>query len=262
MLLVVKYGGNAMSALEDDPVLADCVSLVNDEDHRLVLVHGGGPAIDAALKERGIVEKRLAGLRVTGRNSLDVVESVLCATVNKALVRALCGLGVSAVGVSGEDAGMLVARAAPPVDGESLGFVGEVASVHPLLVEVLLEHRFVPVVAPLGVAEDSSSAFNINGDTAAGALAGALRADAFIAITDVAKIRERLDDPSSAIDRLSLARAKQWRSEGKLAGGMLPKVDACFEALQRGAKRAIVAGAGPKAVQNALSGGGTEVTIA
>ena len=248
-----------MSGLEDDPVLGDCVALVR-EGHRLVLVHGGGPAIDAALRERGIVEKRLAGLRVTGRASLAVVEAVLCATVNKALVRALCALGVSAVGLSGEDGPTLVACAAAPIEGESLGYVGEIEAVHPELVATLLERGFFPVVAPLGVAADGSTAYNINGDTAAGALAGALGADAFIAITDVPKIRRDLADPTSAVDRLDSAEIEAWRAQGLLGGGMLPKVDAALEALRRGAKRAIVAGAVPEAVRRALAGEGTEVT--
>jgi acetylglutamate kinase len=260
MLLLVKYGGNAMTGLEADPVLADCVALVN-EGHHLVLVHGGGPAIDAALKERGIVERRIAGLRVTGRASLDVVEFVLCATVNKALVRALCVMGLAAVGISGEDGPTLVARPAAAIDGESLGYVGEVEEVRATLVESLLEHRFVPVVAPLGVAADGSSAFNLNADTAAGALAGALRADAFVAITDVPKIRRKVDDPASTVDRLSLEEAARWRKDGTLVGGMLPKVDACFEALRRGAKRAVVAGAGRFAIHAALGGSGTELTL-
>jgi acetylglutamate kinase len=250
MLLLVKYGGNAMTDLEADPVLADCVSLIN-EDHRVVLVHGGGPAIDAALKERGIVEKRLE----------DVVEAVLCATVNKALVRALCALGVAAVGLSGEDNQTLVARPAAPVNGESLGFVGEVERVNAMLVESLLDHRFVPVVAPLGVAADGSTAYNINGDTAAGALAGALRADAFIAITDVSRIRRNLDDPKTEVARLSIAEVDEWKAAGVIAGGMLPKVNAAVEALRRGAKRAIVAGAGTGAVRAALAGAGTELLL-
>jgi acetylglutamate kinase len=260
MLLLVKYGGNAMSGLDADPVLADLASLVG-EGYRVVLVHGGGPAIDAALKQRGIVEKRVQGLRVTGRASLDVVEFVLCATVNKALVRALQAIGVAAVGVSGEDGPTLIARAAPPVDGESLGFVGEVEEVDAVLVESLLEHCFVPVVAPLGVARDGSTAYNLNGDTAAGALAGALRADAFVAITDVPKIRRRLDDPKSTVDLLSAGEAEEWRVQGSLAGGMLPKVLSAFEALRSGAKRAIVAGAGPGAIRSALDGGGTELKL-
>lgn len=260
MLLLVKYGGNAMGGLEADPVLADLAALVG-EGHHVVLVHGGGPAIDAALKERGIVEKRLAGLRVTGQASLDVVEFVLCATVNKALVRALQALGLAAVGVSGEDGPTLIARRAPPIDGESLGFVGEIEEVDAVLVESLLEHRFVPVVAPLGVARDGSTAFNINGDTAAGALAGALRVDAFVAITDVSKIRRRLDDPNSVVDLLSAGEAEEWRAAGSLAGGMIPKVDSAFTALRRGARRAIVAGAGPEAIRKALAGAGTELKL-
>ncbi|MBV8600154.1 MAG: acetylglutamate kinase, partial [Candidatus Eremiobacteraeota bacterium] len=209
---------------------------------------------------RGIVEKRVAGLRVTGQQSLGVVEAVLCASVNKALVRGLCALGVSAVGVSGEDGPTLVAHTAPPIDGESLGFVGEIVHVQPTLVEVLLSYEFFPVVAPLGVAEDGSTAYNINGDTAAGALAGALGADAFVAVTDVPKIRRNVADPATAVDRIARSEIETWRAQGLLAGGMLPKVDGALEALRRGAKRAIIAGAGPRAVRRALAGEGTEIT--
>lgn len=260
MLILVKYGGNAMQGLESDPVLADCVALVQ-EDHQVVLVHGGGPAIDAALREKGIVEKRLAGLRVTGRASLDVVEATLCATVNKALVRALCALGVAAVGISGEDGPTLIARPAAPIDGESLGFVGEIADVNPVLVETLVEHRFTPVVAPLAIAADGSSAYNVNADTAAGALAGRLRVDAYVAITDVPKIRRELKDPASAVDRLTFGEAQEWRRSGALVSGMIPKVDAGFAALRGGAKRAIVAGTGLSAIHAALAGAGTELTL-
>ena len=260
MLLVIKYGGNAMAGLESDPVLTDCAALAG-EGHRVVLAHGGGPAIDAALKERGIVEKRLAGLRVTGRSSLDVVEFVLCASVNKALVRALQAMGLRAAGISGEDGPTLLARPAPPVDGESLGYVGEVEEVRPGLVLALLDAGFFPVVAPLGVARDGSSAYNLNGDTAAGALAGALGADAFVAITDVAKIRRDVKDPASVVDRLTKDEIAQWRSAGRLEGGMLPKVDAALEALRSGAKRALVAGTGPKPVRAALAGSGTEIVL-
>ena len=260
MLILVKYGGNAMTGLEADPVLADLVALVK-EDHQVVLVHGGGPAIDAALRERGIVEKRIEGQRVTGRASLDIVEFTLCATVNKALVRALCAMGVAAVGISGEDGPTLIARQMAPINGESLGYVGEIAEVHPMLVETLLEHRFTPVVAPLAVAADGSTAYNVNGDNAAGALAGRLRVDAFVAITDVHKIRRDIKDETSAVDRLSFGEAQEWRAGGLLAGGMVPKVDAGYEALRGGAKRAIVAGAGHSAVHAALAGAGTELTL-
>ncbi|MBV8151174.1 MAG: acetylglutamate kinase [Candidatus Eremiobacteraeota bacterium] len=259
MVLVVKYGGAAIEAsAEQDSVLADCVSLVR-EGHRLAIVHGGGPAIDAALREKGIVEKRVGGLRATSLPSLKVVESVLCATVNKALVRALLAAGVSAVGISGEDGPTLIAQQIAPRDGESLGFVGEIVEVRPQLVATLLEEDFVPVVAPLGVAPDGSTAYNINGDTAAGALAGALRADAFVAITDVPKIRRDVADPASAVDRLDRGEIERWREAGLLAGGMLPKVDSALRALETGAKRAIVAGTGPAAIRRALDGAGTEI---
>ncbi|MBV8488934.1 MAG: acetylglutamate kinase [Candidatus Eremiobacteraeota bacterium] len=260
MLILVKYGGNAMSGLEADPVLADCAALYR-EDHCIVLVHGGGPAIDLALRERGIVEKRIQGMRVTGRASLDIVEATLCASVNKALVRALCAMGVPAAGISGEDGPTIVARPAPPIDGESLGYVGEIEEVRCVLAEALLEHRFFPVVAPLGVAADGSTAYNLNADITAGALAGRLGVEAYVVITDVPKIRRRVEDAASAVDRLSFREAQDWRTEGGLAGGMLPKVDGAFEALRGGAKRALVAGVGPSAIRAALGGSGTELSL-
>jgi acetylglutamate kinase len=166
---------------------------------------------------------------VTDALTLDVTERVLAGSVNKALVRALLRRGVEAAGISGEDGGTLVARKIAPIDGTSLGFVGEISAVRTTLVAAMLDAGFTPVVAPLAVSTDAASALNLNADTAAGALAGALSADLYVVITN-------------------------------FDGGMAPKIESVIDALRRGAKRAIVCGSGPDALADAIAGKGTAVT--
>lgn len=254
-LIVVKYGGNAMEPGADDPVLADCAAL-HAAGHRIVLVHGGGPQIDAALARRGVPEERIEGLRVTDAATLEVVEAVLCATVNKQLVRALGRYGVQAAGVSGQDAGLLRARRTDP----RLGYVGEVGEVDPSLLLALLGAGFLPVVAPLALDWDETEGrLNVNADSAAGAIAGALDADAYVVVTDVEGVRRDLADPGSAVPRLTAAEAVAWLADGTLTGGMRPKMRGVLDALGHGARRALIAGAGPEAIRRALDGRGTEV---
>jgi acetylglutamate kinase len=262
VLIVLKYGGNAMAALDGpDPLLDDVASRVRQGDH-VVLVHGGGPQIDAALAERGIPQRRIAGLRVTDAQTLAVTESVLCGSVNKALVRALLRRGVRAAGVSGQDGWLLVARPTPPIGGESLGLVGEIETVRPSVIEALIAARLTPVVAPLAVTADGRNALNVNADTAAGAIAGALGADAYVVITNVERVRLRLEDPSSGIARLSEAEARRHLTDGLFDGGMRPKMESALDALRRGARSAVISGSGPGALTRALSGHGTTVVPA
>jgi len=257
VLIVLKYGGNAMVDA-DDPLLDDIARRVAAGD-RVVLVHGGGPQIDAALAERGIVGTRVAGLRVTDAATLAVTESVLCGTVNKALVRALARRGVAAAGISGQDGMLLVARPAPAVDDVSLGFVGDVITVRPEVLHALLAANIVPVVAPLGIAEDAATAYNVNADTAAGAIAGALRADAYVVVTNVDRVRRDVHDAASGIERLTVREARAYLADGTFDGGMKPKMASALHALGAGARTAIVAGTGPGALDRALAGGGTTI---
>ena len=243
----------------DDPTLDEVAHLAARGD-RVVLVHGGGPQIDAELHVKAIDEIRVQGLRVTGRRTRDVVEYVLCATVNKALVRALGARGARAVGVSGEDGNLLSARRAAPVNGIDLGFVGEIAAVDPSAARALLDAGFVVVVAPLGIDVLTGEALNCNADTAAGALAGALAADVYVVITNVAGVLRDLDDPDSVIPRLTLAEAEGFLADGTFGDGMIPKMRAAIAAVRGGAGRAVVAGAGFGAIDAALRGLGTELT--
>ncbi len=255
--IVVKYGGNAMADLAADPVLADCVEL-HKGGQRVVLVHGGGPQIDAALRSRGIKEERIDGLRVTSLAALEIVENVLCATVNKELVRALGALGAKAVGISGEDGRLLWAK---KID-RRLGAVGEIVEVEPQVIRSLLDAGFFPVIAPLALdKDDPTGRLNVNADTAAGAIAGALQAQFYVVVTDVEGVRKDLTDPDSTVARLSAAQATAWLDDGTLSGGMRPKMRGALDALQRGAKRALISGAGARAITRALEGAGTEVTL-
>jgi acetylglutamate kinase len=260
MLIVLKYGGNAMAPPgAEDPTL-DEVAALAARGERVALVHGGGPQIDAELHAKAIDEVRVQGLRVTGRATRDVVEYVLCGTVNKALVRALARRGTRAVGISGEDGALLGARRAGTLGGIDLGYVGEIAGVDPGAPRALLDAGFVVVVAPLALDLDSGEALNVNADTAAGALAGALRADAYVVITNVAGVRRHRDDPDSVIPRLTVAEAEGFLADGTFADGMIPKMRAAIGAVRTGAKRAFVAGAGFGAIDAALRGIGTELT--
>ena len=259
MLIVLKYGVNAMSAAGgEDPTLDEVAALATRGDG-VVLVHGGGPQIDAELHAKAIDEVRIQGLRVTGSATRDVVEYVLCGTVNKALVRALAARGARAVGISGQDGGLLGARRAGAIGGVDLGFVGEVAGVDPAAARALLDAGFVVVVAPLALDVERGDALNCNADTAAGALAGALRADAYVVITNVAGVRRRVGDPDSVIPRLSVAEAEALLADGTFADGMAPKMRAAIGAVRTGAKRAVIAGAGYGAIDAALRGIGTEL---
>jgi acetylglutamate kinase len=262
MLIVFKYGGNAMgSAADADPVL-DGVAARCAAGDQVVLVHGGGPAIDAALAARGLGGERIGGLRSTSAEALEVVEAVLTGTLNKALVRALLRRGVPAAGVSGEDGGLLRARPIGPREGRFLGFVGETGAVDPGVLYALLDSGFTPVVAPLALAEDGSSALNVNADTAAGLLAGALRADVYVAVTNVERVRARLDDPASELTSVDGAAARAYIANGSFDGGMRPKMESLLAALEAGARRAVVCGPAPGSLEAALERrGGTEVTL-
>jgi acetylglutamate kinase len=262
MLLVLKYGGNAMgSPADSDPILDDCAERVRAGD-RLVIVHGGGPQIDAELQRRGIVPLRVGGLRVTDAETLAVTESVLCGSVNKALVRAALARELPALGVSGQDGRLLVAEPALDAQGRSLGFVGRITQVNVRPLVALLEQGFVPIVAPLGVAADASTAFNINADTAAGAIAGALRADAYVVVTNVDRVRLNVADPTSGIAQLNMEEAQRHLASGVFDGGMRPKMESAIDALALGAGRALICGAGPGAITRALNGEATTLVPA
>ncbi len=234
--IVVKYGGAALAAGAAEPVLAALVALQR-AGARVVLVHGGGPELTAFLRRLGKEPVFVDGLRVTDRETVEVAEMVLAGRVNKALVAGLQRLGGRAVGICGKDGGLLRARKRP---GPDLGFVGEIVAVDTSLLEHLHAGGWLPVVASIAPGEDGET-YNVNADLAAAALAGALRADSFVLLTDVPGVLRDARDPASLIRELSAAQARDLVREGAVSGGMIPKVEACLAALAGGAGEAWIA---------------------
>ena len=257
MLIVLKYGGNAMPDGADDPVLDEIAALAR-RGTSVVMVHGGGPQIDAALKLHGIPEERIEGLRVTSAAAREVVESVLCGTVNKALVRGLLARGAKALGFSGQDAAILTVRRMT-VPGGDLGYVGEPVAVDATLLHGILGLGLLPVIAPIGLDPSTNDGLNLNADTAAGAIAAALQADAYVVLTNVAGVRRDRHDPASIIPRLTIAEAEAFLADGTFADGMRPKMRAAIEAVAGGARRALIAEAVRDGIGTALAGAGTEL---
>ena len=255
---VVKYGGNAMNPGADEALLDD-VATLRGAGTAVVLVHGGGPDIDAVLDARGIRTERVDGLRITGADAIDAIEAVLCGTANKRLVRACARRGIPAIGISGEDGGLIRARRQTSPSGADLGFVGEVVAVDPAPLLALLNAGYLPVVSPVAVAADGTCAYNVNADTAAGAIAAALKADAYVAVTNVQRVRANPGDATSGIDVMNLSRARTFAQSDACEGGMRPKLLAAIAAVAGGAARAYIGGSSPRAVSAALAGNATTI---
>jgi len=253
--LLVKFGGSIAGGAGADPVLADLVEIAR-AGVAVTLVHGGGPAVDAELRSRGVATQRIAGLRVTDAATLAVVEAILGHEVNAAVAAAVGAAGGTAERVAG-DAGVFIAAPLRHPDGD-LGFVGEIAGVDPGPVRDVLARGRIPVVSPIG-ADAAGQRYNINADTAAGALAAALGVDAYVAVTDVARVRRERGDPTTGIARMTLAEAEAYRSRGVFVDGMRPKIDAALDAIRGGVPRAFICGAGLRAVSSALAGDATEI---
>ncbi|RCW56238.1 N-acetylglutamate kinase [Halanaerobium sp. ST460_2HS_T2] len=202
-----------------------------------VIVHGGGPAINKTLDRLNIEANFIDGLRVTDKETMEIVEMVLSAQINKEIVALINKMQAKAVGVSGKDGNLIKAKkkefSNPKKD---LGFVGEVEKINPELIEKLIEDGYIPVIAPVGVNDDGEG-LNINADAVAGELAAALKAEKLIYLTDVNGIRFEAKDPESRVSQLTFSEIKQWISEGKIQGGMLPKVEGCMRAVESGVIR-------------------------
>lgn len=230
--VVVKYGGNALAGTTDGDALAifaEDIVLMHTVGIRPVVVHGGGPQIDAMLNDLGIGASFVDGLRVTDDATMDVVGMVLNGRVNPAIVAAVNAFGEVAVGLSGEDGRTLTAR---PVD-PALGRVGDVDHVAPALLHSLLDRGFVPVMSTVACGPDGR-AFNVNADTAAAAIATALGAEKIVYLTDIAGIRRRVEDPGSLVASATVAELEGLLAEGVVSGGMIPKVRACLDAVRGG----------------------------
>lgn len=234
-IVVVKYGGNAMINEQLKQQVMEDVVLLWLIGVKVVLVHGGGPEINDMMKKLGKEPVFVDGLRVTDQETMDIVQMVLAGKVNKTLVNLLEMKGGKAVGLSGMDGRLLQCG----IRDERLGFVGEIEKIHINPVTDLLEKGYIPVVSTVGC-DKKGNAYNINGDTAAARIAGALGAERLIMMTDIAGILRDKDDPSTLIPELSRSDLPALRESGIISGGMIPKVDCCEEALSRGVKVVVV----------------------
>jgi len=239
--VVVKYGGNAMinedlkAAVIQDIILMACVGI------RIVLVHGGGPEIEAVLKKIGKESRFINGLRYTDEETMEVVQMVLCGKVNKDICSLIQQAGGRAMGLCGIDGAMLQARRLR-TGGEDLGLVGEIQTVDARLLNSILAEGVIPVVSTVayGIGEDEGRALNINADTAAAKIAGAIGAERLLLMTDVQGILRNVQDPSSLIKEVSRSELDALKKDGIVSKGMIPKVDCCIMALDGGVKKAAI----------------------
>ena len=234
-IVVVKYGGNAMINEHLKEQVMEDIVLLSLVGVKVVLVHGGGPEINDLMERLGKKAEFVDGLRVTDKETIDIVQMVLAGKVNKSLVNLLGMKGGRAMGLSGMDGKLIEATVKDP----RLGYVGKITKVNIDPVIDLLDRGYIPVVSTIGC-DAEGCAYNINGDTAAAFIAGALGAERLIMMTDIAGILKDKNDPSSLIPHVTEAEAKALYADGVISGGMIPKVDCCIEAIDRGVKNVII----------------------
>lgn len=234
-IIVVKYGGNAMineelkSSVMEDIVLLSLIGI------KVVLVHGGGPEISEMLNRVGKKSEFVNGLRVTDKETAEIVQMVLAGKINKSLVGLIQSIGGKAVGLCGMDGGLLKSE---PLSSE-LGYVGKITNVNTSLILDVLEKGYIPVVSTVGY-DDEGNAYNINADTAAAKIASELSAESLISMTDITGILKDKDDPSTLIPRINVSNTPILVRQGIISGGMIPKVECCTEAIRRGVKKVFI----------------------
>lgn len=234
-IIVVKYGGNAMLNDELKEAVMGDIALLSLIGIKVVLVHGGGPEITEMLGKIGKKSEFVNGLRVTDKESVDIVQMVLAGKVNKNLVNLLENKGAKSIGLCGIDGHMIKAQ---KVD-ERLGFVGEVTEVNVDPILDVLEKGYIPVVSTVGY-DDENNVYNINADTAASRLAGELKAESLISMTDIVGLLRDKDDPKTLIPKVYVSDAPQLIRDGIISGGMIPKVNCCIEAIRRGVHKVFI----------------------
>jgi acetylglutamate kinase len=244
-IVVVKYGGHAMGNESVAREFARDIVMIEQAGMKPIVVHGGGPQIEAMLKKAGVESHYAAGLRITDAKTLEIVEMVLAGSINKQIVGYVSAAGGKAIGLCGKDGNMVIARkiSRSVVDPDShiekvvdLGFVGEPDQVNRGVLDAVLGAELIPVLAPVAAAANGGT-FNVNADTFAGAIAGALKAKRFLLLTDVPGV---LDKSKSLIKELSVDDARRLIADGTIAGGMIPKVETCIYALDRGVEGVVI----------------------
>lgn len=234
-IIVIKYGGNAMISQElREAVMGDLV-LLSLIGIKVVLVHGGGPEITDMLNKIGKKSEFVNGLRVTDKETADIVLMVLSGKINKSLVNLLQNKGGRAIGLCGTDGHLIEAK---PLSAD-LGFVGEITNINPAPILDMLEKGYIPVVSTVGC-DKEGNIYNINADTAAARIAGTLKAESLITMTDIAGLMLDKDDPSTLISKMNISEAPNLMKQGVISGGMIPKVECCIEAIRRGVNRVFI----------------------
>ena len=234
-IVVVKYGGNAMVNEQLKQQVMEDIALLWLIGVKVVLVHGGGPEISQTMEKLGKQAVFVDGLRVTDKETVEIVQMVLAGKVNKDLVNLIQTKGGHAVGLSGIDGGIIEAK----MKNEALGYVGQITKIRTRPITDLLEKNYIPVISTVA-SDRHGNTYNINGDTAAAYIAGALGAERLIMMTDIAGILMDKDDPSTLIPRVTIEEAKELYKKGIVSGGMIPKVDCCIEALNHGVDNVII----------------------
>ena len=234
-IVVVKYGGNAMINEQLKHQVMEDIVLLWLIGVKLVLVHGGGPEISDLMKKLGKTSEFIEGLRVSDKETVDIAQMVLAGKINKTLVNLLQMEGGKAMGISGMDGRLIEAK----IMDERLGYVGEITNVNAIPILDLLEKGYIPVISTLGCDAEGNT-YNINGDTAAAWIAGALKAQRMILMTDIAGILRDRDDPSTLIPELTPDEAISLQASGIISGGMIPKVNCCIEAIHKGVENVVI----------------------
>ncbi|MGN0545770.1 MAG: acetylglutamate kinase [Acutalibacteraceae bacterium] len=234
-IIVIKYGGNAMINEDIKNAVMGDIALLSLIGIKVVLVHGGGPEINEMLGKIGKKSEFVDGLRVTDKETADIVQMVLAGKVNKSLVALLGTLGCKAIGLCGADGGLITAEP----KSEKLGYVGEITGINPQPILDLLEMGYIPVVSTTGYDKDGN-VYNINADTAAAKIAGVLKAESMISMTDIAGILRDKENPETLIPKIYVSDIPQLVNEGIISGGMIPKIDCCREAIRMGVKKVFI----------------------
>ena len=234
-IVVIKYGGNAMVNEQLKQQVMEDIALLWLIGLKVVLIHGGGPEISDTMQKLGKQAQFVDGLRVTDKETVDIVQMVLAGKVNKTLVNLIQMKGGHAIGLSGIDGGIIEAT----TRDEKLGYVGKVTKIRTQPITDLLEKNYIPVISTIA-SDRQGNVYNINGDTAAAYIAGALGAERLIMMTDIAGILRDKDDPSTLIPYITASDAANLQSEGVISGGMIPKVDCCIEAIKDGVENVVI----------------------
>ena len=233
--IVIKYGGNAMTSESLKQQVMEDIVLLWLTGIKVVLVHGGGPEINALMERLGKKPEFVDGLRVTDKETVDIVQMVLAGKINKSLTGLLETKGGRAIGLSGVDDRLIEAKC----KDSRLGFVGEVTKINTAIVDDLLSRNYIPVISTIGYGTDGET-YNINGDTAAAFIAGALKAERLIMMTDIAGILRDPKDPATLIPEITVEEAEELKRSGVISGGMIPKAECCIKAIREGVRKVII----------------------